>query len=183
MIGRCSRPSNFPHDTNSNQGSVASNVANVKQNQVRPMTLSEQDQDHPHSMIMRQTILPTTIIRSSDGGNQTTENGGSEIIYCNLTVPALPHPTRRKIRNSNESKEMDESVTFAQSSGDTTIEAIKERRRKNKKKTLIKPNPTLSPIHESGYSNPTSPIPCRHLNNAKANGMKTKIETNNSSSA
>lgn len=181
MIGRCSRPSHCPHDANE-QHSALPNNPNVKQNQVRPMTVSEQDQQHPHSMIMRQTILPTTIIRSGDGCIDSSENGATDIIYSNLSVPALPPPTRRKIRSPTDLEELAESLTFVHQQSQRTSGASNNRRRR--KNILRNRSPTLSPIHESGYSNPTSPIPCRHLNN----GTKTTVEplsaaNNNSSSA
>lgn len=173
MIGRCSRPSNCPHDP-SEQSSAPSNV---KQNQVRPMPVSDQDPQHPHSMVMHQTILPTSIIRGGDSGSE--QHGGSNVIYSNLSVPALPPPTRRKIRSPTDLEELADSLTFVhQQPQRSSGSSIGRRRRKN---ILRNRSPTLSPIHESGYSNPTSPIPCRHLKNGSANGTRTTTADNNSS--
>lgn len=185
MIGRCSRPS---HDI-ADSSAIPPHLANVKQNQVRPMNMSDQGQQPPHSLIMRQTILPTTIIRNGDGNINNTEIRGTEVIYSNLSVPALPPPTRRKIRSPTDLEELADSLTFANHQTQRNPVNTPSNNRRRRKNILRNRSPTLSPIHESGYSNPTSPIPCRHhLNNGHANNTKTTtsdsiIATNNTSSA
>uniref|UniRef100_T1GVY6 Palmitoyltransferase n=1 Tax=Megaselia scalaris TaxID=36166 RepID=T1GVY6_MEGSC len=91
-----------------------------------------------------ETILPTTIIR----------NNGE------LTMPVLPPPTRRKIPpNPTDLEELAE--TLSQQQQQLRIPPVNYRRQRRKHFMRTR-SPTLSPIHESGLSNPTSPQPCRH---------------------
>lgn len=134
MIGRYRRP----HCRHGGTSTV-----NIKQNQVRPLSASEQNSPN-------HTILPTSIIR--DESSVITSN--------NVTLPALPPPPRRKLRNSTDLQELADSLTFVQQP-----RYMPNNRRQRRKNVLRNRSPTLSPIHESGLSNPTSPQPCRHVNN------------------
>lgn len=146
MIGRYRRP-HCRHGTS---------TGTIKQNQVRPLSASEQNSpNHNH------TVLPTTVIRDDS----------SVITTSNVTLPALPPPPRRKLRNSTDLQELADSLTFVQQP-----RYLPNNRRQRRKNVLRNRSPTLSPIHESGLSNPTSPQPCRHANN-----MQHSI--NNSSAA
>lgn len=129
---------------------------NIKQNQIRPINTSSssssfttegssmKSSDDDITTIPIETILPTTIIRS---------NG-------ELTMPALPPPTRRKIPpNPTDLEELAE--TLSQQQQQLRIPPVNYRRQRRKHFMRTR-SPTLSPIHESGLSNPTSPQPCRH---------------------
>lgn len=104
----------------------------------------------------------------------------------NVSVPALPPPTRRKIRNTSDLDELAESLTFVQQQPLRHNGSSNGRRRR--KNLLRARSPTLSPIHETGYSNPASPQLCRHGATAPTT-YNTKIKTiinntsNNSSTA
>lgn len=97
-------------------------------------------------------------------------------------LPQLPPPSRRKIRNSTDLQELSMSLGFGeqqQQSGVADVRvfsgaaaagtasssrflpsgSVRRMRRKNAMRQL---SPTLSPIQESGQSNPTSPLPFRH---------------------
>lgn len=191
MIGRCRHPTNCRHETANGN---SQNAVSIKQNQVRPLSVP----DLPKNVIKTQILLPTSAIRggigtigAAAGGNATTNvslrgdsnfgggGGGSGVV----TVPALPPPTRRKIRNTSEIDELAESLTFVQQPLRHSGPSNGRRRRKNLLRTR---SPTLSPIHETGYSNPASPQPCRHGGTAPTNyKIKTIINntSNNSSTA
>lgn len=136
MIGRYRRP-HCRH--------ITSNVS-IKQNQVRPLSASEQHTNN--GTTNAQTILPTSAIR--DELQLTTPSSESNV------PPNLPPPPRRKIRNPTDLQELADSLTFVQQP------RFPNNRRQRRKNVLRNRSPTLSPIHESGLSNPTSPQPCRH---------------------
>ncbi len=140
MIGRYRRP-HCRHGTS---------AVNIKQNQVRPLSATEQNSPNQN-----QTILPTSIIRDDS-------------IATNITLPALPPPPRRKLRNSTDLQELADSLTFVQQP-----RYLPNNRRQRRKNVLRNRSPTLSPIHESGLSNPTSPQPCRHVNNMQQQSINS----------
>lgn len=100
----------------------------------------------------------------------------------NLERPAPPPPVRRKISTAADMQQLAETLSFIQNpqhhhhhlpskvqkvqrdqcaaqAMQRTIPVNNRRRRKNIFRTR---SPNLSPIHESGYSNPTSPQPFRN---------------------
>lgn len=94
--------------------------------------------------------------------------------------PAPPPPVRRKINTAADMQELAESLAFVQNPShhhhhypSRVINKHKEQIQKTppprpllmvnrKRRKNIFRSPNLSPIHESGYSNPTSPKPYRH---------------------
>ncbi|XP_075154132.1 uncharacterized protein LOC142227448 [Haematobia irritans] len=113
------------------------------------------------------SLLPTSIIRDDSSLTYSTTPVGL------ILPPALPPPTRRKIPNNPDLEELVETLTFASYSTATTpnssyspVQRLPSTngvyRRHRRKHFLLTRSPTLSPIHESGLSNPTSPQPCRH---------------------
>lgn len=75
-------------------------------------------------------------------------------------LPSAPAPNRRKIRQAHDLSDLTDSFDL-ESSGfqKTSISTIRRQRRKN---IIRNRSPTLSPIQESGLSNPTSPhLSCR----------------------
>lgn len=152
---------------------LPSNKVNVKANQVRPLTVSEEQQQHQHRHYQQpnecRSILPTSAIRGDD-----RDSDDNEIVYNNIQVPALPPPTRHKICSPSELEDLTKSLSFVQQPSNAVYQqpststsngkqpqhrfagnsSNSRRRRKNLLRTR---SPTLSPIHESGYSNPTSP--------------------------
>ncbi|XP_017131714.1 uncharacterized protein LOC108148906 [Drosophila elegans] len=106
-------------------------------------------------------LLPTSVIRDD-----------SVTTYTLTLPPALPPPTRRKMnQTTQEMAELAESLGFAsnlqhnqhsQTNSRTLPSLGNVYRRQRRKHFLRTRSPTLSPIHESGLSNPTSPQPLRH---------------------
>jgi len=186
MIGRCRHPTNCRHEATNG---TSQNAVSIKQNQVRPLSVP----DLPKNLTKNQMLLPTSAIRGGIGnighivtGNTTNASSRPDSNYGGVggvSVPALPPPTRRKIRNTSEIDELAESLTFVQQPLRHSGPPNGRRRRKNLLRTR---SPTLSPIHETGYSNPASPQPCRHGGTAPTNyKIKTIINntSNNSSTA
>ncbi|XP_034471983.1 uncharacterized protein LOC117779782 [Drosophila innubila] len=110
-------------------------------------------------------LLPTSVIRDD---TVTTS-------YTLTLPPALPPPTRRKMPNASELAELAETLGFvtshvqSQSHSHQSSNCSRQLpglgnvyRRQRRKHFLRTRSPTLSPIHESGLSNPTSPQPMRH---------------------
>lgn len=160
-----------PSHENASPGNVCrrdalpSHKVNVKANQVRPLSMSEeqvQQQNASH------TILSASMIGSVGHDHDSDDN---EIAYNNIQVPALPPPTRHKICSPSELEDLTKSLNFVQQPPSTvhqqssTATSSKQHRfagnssgsRRRRKNLLRTRSPTLSPIHESGYSNPTSP--------------------------
>ncbi|XP_061393542.1 uncharacterized protein LOC133329057 [Musca vetustissima] len=115
------------------------------------------------------SLLPTSVIRDDTSMTYSMNPAGV------ILPPALPPPTRRKIPINADLDELVDTLTFA--SYGTSNNAISSSyapvqrlpttngmfRRPRRKHFLLTRSPTLSPIHESGLSNPTSPQPCRHV--------------------
>lgn len=148
---------------------LPTNKVNVKTNQVRPLTVSEeQQQRHCQQPPTCYSIQPTSTIQRDD---QDENSDDSEISYNNIQVPALPPPSRHKICSPSELEDLTKSLNFVQQPSNavhqqsSTSTSSKQHRfagnssnsRRRRKNLLRTRSPTLSPIHESGYSNPTSP--------------------------
>lgn len=112
-----------------------------------------------------ETILPTSVIRDDHAMTYTTTP-----VLTFTMPPALPPPTRRKMPNPTDLEELAETLGFGSVSSNPSNASSMQRlpalnnvyRRQRRKHFLRTRSPTLSPIHESGLSNPTSPQPCRH---------------------
>ncbi|KAH8262847.1 hypothetical protein KR044_000831, partial [Drosophila immigrans] len=140
-----SSPSRNSSDSNSNSNS------------------SDLSSDHGGKELM---LLPTSVIRDDC---VTTS-------YHLTLPPALPPPTRRKMPNASELAELAETLGFVTSHASVSAPSSHSSsncsrqlpglgnvyRRQRRKHFLRTRSPTLSPIHESGLSNPTSPQPLRH---------------------
>lgn len=165
---------------------------NIKQNQVRPMDSLEQQceelqqqrrqqqsSSHDTTKNMPNHLHKTAL--TSDRDDILENNNPPNEMKSQITMPAPPPPVRRKISSAPaDMQELAESLSFVQNpshhhhhypsrvnkqkeqiqkaqSQQRPLLAVSRKRRKN-----IFRSPNLSPIHESGYSNPTSPKPCRH---------------------
>lgn len=199
MFGRCQQPHNHI-DSHTNNGNglrytkpPPSPRRNIKQNQIRPMDMLEQQcevlqqqrrhQSHDSCNMTTTKSMPNHLHNTAlTGRNDELSNNcislSNEIVTMKtITAPAPPPPpVRRKIISASaDMQELAESLSFVQNSShhhhhypsrsnkqkeqlqQRPILAISRKRRRN-----IFRSPNLSPIHESGYSNPTSPEPCRH---------------------
>lgn len=156
----------------------------IKQNQIRPLPEDTENANVPETngtssyhaeenlihngqyttAVQHQTILPTSAIRS-----ETIHH------HHQYTLPALPPPQRRKIKSPEEIQDLADTLSFVHQQqsqqnqqGSSTIirlsaPSINNSHRRLRRKQILRPrSPTLSPIHESGLSNPTSPLPYRH---------------------
>lgn len=159
-------------DCNSNSGTeypdTVAPIAAIKINQVRPITLTEE--------MLHQRPVPCQPPPPSaiSGSGDVIRQG----VRSSLSMPALPPPTRRRIASSPDLDELAEAISFVQNTHfvqtsptnqtapSRAFPSINRRRRKN---LLRNRSPTLSPIHESGYSNPASPQPGRHNANGVSN--------------
>ena len=104
-------------------------------------------------------------------GSNSTENINGEInshhqneLQLGSTPPSAPPPNRRKIKSSTDLQDLADTLSIIQpSSGIRVPPPNHQIRRQRRKNVLRNRSPTLSPIHESGLSNPTSPqLACRH---------------------
>ncbi|XP_058453887.1 uncharacterized protein LOC131431932 [Malaya genurostris] len=138
-------------------------AANIKQNQVRPLSTNECSSavvncGSPATILNYGVILPTSAIRND----------------ALPTMPVLPHPARRKLKNTTDDlHDLADTLAFVHqqqhSNAPNQLQPATVRipvhpsyRRSRRKNVIRNRSPTLSPIHESGLSNPTSPQPCRH---------------------
>lgn len=107
------------------------------------------------------TIKQNQIRPLPGGSNESlsaSANGEVLSSYSNMpSLPALPPPTRRKIKSPTDLQDLADTLSFIQPNTRITAHSYRRSRRKN---VLRNRSPTLSPIHE--MSNPTSPQPCRH---------------------
>ncbi|KAH8402981.1 hypothetical protein KR222_002249, partial [Zaprionus bogoriensis] len=129
-------------------------------------------------------LLPTSVIRDD---SVTTS-------YTLTLPPALPPPTRRKMPNASELAELAETLGFISSSSHQSqphptsnsrqLPALGNVYRRQRRKHFLRTrSPTLSPIHESGLSNPTSPQPLRHSLAAAASVAKCSPDVARSANA
>lgn len=126
MIGRYRRP-RCRHGINS--------VA-IKQNQIRPFPSTNSNESL--------AVPPQEISMLAIFNNESPP-----------LMPALPPPTRRKIKTTPELQDLADNLQFIQQPANSY-------RRNKRKHVLRNRSPTLSPIHESGLSIPNSPQTCRH---------------------
>jgi palmitoyltransferase ZDHHC1/11 len=113
-------------------------VNSLKQNQIRP--------------------LPGA--NSNDNIEAVAANGQGEA--HSTEVPSAPPPNRRIIKSPSDLQDLADTLSIIQPSG-VRVPPNHQIRRQRRKNVLRNRSPTLSPIHESGLSNPTSPqLACRH---------------------
>lgn len=112
--------------------------------------------------------------------------------------PAPPPPVRRKINTAADMQELAESLSFVQNPSHhhhhypSRVNKQKDQNHKaqppppprpllmvnRKRRKNIFRSPNLSPIHETGYSNPTSPKPYRHsMNTTTPRGSDSSSST------
>lgn len=180
-------------------GVAEQQVATIKQNQIRPLQL-QPDRGYDSGTSVTQATPPPPISSpshsassSSDLSSISNSTGNKEVMLLPTSVirddsvttsytltlpPALPPPTRRKMPNPSELAELAETLGFVSSGTHGTAGSNSRQlpslgnvyRRQRRKHFLRTRSPTLSPIHESGLSNPTSPQPLRHgLANSNSN--------------
>lgn len=114
-------------------------VNSLKQNQIRPLPGSTSS-DNVNGELSHQPV-------ESQSGS----------------VPSAPPPNRRKLKSPTDLQDLAETLSIIQPSGGVRMPPNHQIRRQRRKNVLRNRSPTLSPIHESGLSNPTSPqLACRH---------------------
>lgn len=146
----------------------------------------QQQSQQSHDTKNMPNHLHMTATPSEHGGGDELENNHhspEEIVTGKMIAqpPAPPPPVRRKINASADMQELAESLSFVQnpshhhhhypSRGNKQKEQMQQKAQPNQRPLLVVSrkrrknifrSPNLSPIHETGYSNPTSPKPCRH---------------------
>ncbi|KAL9707499.1 hypothetical protein quinque_011017 [Culex quinquefasciatus] len=173
MIDRYRRPRCRP-----GLAPAAAATGSVKQNQVRPLSTSECTTTVVAGMTAcgsgSPTILPTSTIRTDTPP----------------TMPALPPPVRRKLKNTTDDlQDLVNTLALVQQQQQQQQQQqnqqpmiripIHPSYRRSRRKTLIRNrSPTLSPIHESGLSNPTSPQLCRHSCSASISSLASGAAAN-----
>lgn len=157
MINRYRRPRCRSGSNSSGSSGISSSL---KQNQVRPLSASN------HSIENNANVAA---VETQTSNMTTTE------VQIETIPPSAPAPNRRKISTNSSTDLQDLAETLAiinpLSDNDGVREATaigqqlqqqQQIRRQRRKNTLRNRSPTLSPIHESGLSNPTSPqLACR----------------------
>uniref|UniRef100_A0A182K550 Palmitoyltransferase DHHC domain-containing protein n=1 Tax=Anopheles christyi TaxID=43041 RepID=A0A182K550_9DIPT len=106
------------------------------------------------------SLLPTSTIRGADDSSSPA-----------ITMPVLPPPARRRLKGgggmicAEQLPELMGDITVPSSTSSVRgpVHPPLSYRRSRRKNVIRNRSPTLSPIHESGLSNPTSPQPCRHV--------------------
>lgn len=195
MFGRCQQP-HYPNNAHVNNGNHTRHRSpsprrTIKQNQIRPMDMLEQQceelqqQRRQQSQQLHDTInMPNNLHKTADSEHTADElenNHPSPDDIVNVKTvahpPAPPPPVRRKINAPADMQELAESLSFVQnpshhhhhypSRANKQKEQVQKAQRpllvvSRKRRKNIFRSPNLSPIHETGYSNPTSPKPCRH---------------------
>ncbi|XP_001989113.2 uncharacterized protein LOC6561439 [Drosophila grimshawi] len=181
----------------------------IKQNQIRPLQLQPgRGYDNPAGTSSTGTTptppLPASCSSPSSGSSDlSNEHLGKEVMLLPTSVirddsvttsysltlpPALPPPTRRKMPNASELAELAETLGFISSQTQTSTTSAGSRhlpglgnvyRRQRRKHFLRTRSPTLSPIHESGLSNPTSPQPLRHGLAVSTSSVASSSNSNN----
>lgn len=169
---------------------------NIKQNQIRPMDTAEQQHER-HRQSYDSNHMPNNLHKSASNrrdeqnGNEAT---GEQVSGKTISMPPPP-PVRRKICQAPDIQDLAESLSFVQNPSHhhhhypsrTNNKTVKEQSvttnqsqaavqrpigvansRRRRKNTFRTRSPNLSPIHESGYSNPTSPQPCRSSHDSKS---------------
>jgi palmitoyltransferase ZDHHC1/11 len=124
-------------------------VNSLKQNQIRPLTGSNSS-DH----------VSSDAVASS---NENQPQSGS--------VPSAPPPNRRKIKSPTDLQDLADTLSIIQPSSGIRVPPNHQLRRQRRKNVLRNRSPTLSPIHESGLSNPASPQLCRHSCSASISSL------------
>lgn len=212
MFGRCQQPHYPNNNSHVNSGNnsghhhrTPSPRRNIKQNQVRPMDVLEQQCEELQQQRRQQSSSSSSAAASSSSLHDTTRNQPNHLHKAALTdrddllennnspndlaamksiaTPAPPPPQRRKISSAAaDMQELAESLSFVQnpshhhhhypSRGNKLKEPFQQQKAPSQQRPLLAisrkrrrnifRSPNLSPIHESGYSNPTSPKPCRH---------------------
>nr|NP_001245821.1 uncharacterized protein Dmel_CG17075, isoform B [Drosophila melanogaster]NP_608508.1 uncharacterized protein Dmel_CG17075, isoform A [Drosophila melanogaster]AAF51524.1 uncharacterized protein Dmel_CG17075, isoform A [Drosophila melanogaster]AFH03498.1 uncharacterized protein Dmel_CG17075, isoform B [Drosophila melanogaster] len=191
----------------------------IKQNQIRPLQLQAAGRGYANSTATPTPPASSpsrSSLESSDLSTSTSPSCGKKELmllptsvirddsvttYTLTLPPALPPPTRRKMnQTTQELAELAETLGFAsnlqhsQHNSQTNSRTLPSfgnvYRRQRRKHFLRTRSPTLSPIHESGLSNPTSPQPLRHhhqnlanSNSNPAKAMSSPMLNRNSGSA
>uniref|UniRef100_A0A182X153 protein S-acyltransferase n=1 Tax=Anopheles quadriannulatus TaxID=34691 RepID=A0A182X153_ANOQN len=125
------------------------------------------------------SLLPTSTIR---GAGDSSSSGA-------ITMPVLPPPARRRLKGgggmicAEQLPELMGDIAVPSSTSGSSVRGPvhppMSYRRSRRKNVIRNRSPTLSPIHESGLSNPTSPQPCRHVYPAtsSSNGTRPLVAT------
>uniref|UniRef100_A0AAG5D914 Palmitoyltransferase DHHC domain-containing protein n=1 Tax=Anopheles atroparvus TaxID=41427 RepID=A0AAG5D914_ANOAO len=123
-----------------------------------PSSLSSSSGGPGSPSVQLRSLLPTSAIRSDQASSSNAASGA-------ITMPVLPPPARRRLKGGciEQLPELLGDATSATGAVRVPVHPPLSHRRSRRKNIIRNRSPTLSPIHESGLSNPTSPLPCRHV--------------------
>ncbi|XP_035781094.1 uncharacterized protein LOC118460689 [Anopheles albimanus] len=194
MAAGTSSSSNSTTGTNGN----GHNPMVIKQNQIRPMTSCEYASALLSVPGFGMSMLAAAASAASGSacgtGSPTVQrrspSNGHPAERPSITMPVLPPPTRRRLKGGGGGiceqllPDLPDGFDGTPSPSSSTngigvrvpVHPPLAYRRSRRKTVLRNRSPTLSPIHESGLSNPTSPLPCRHVcapSSATASGGST----------
>lgn len=113
----------------------------VMPNQVEPEIITEPVVEEPEDVNPPESILPALMTGSP---------------------PAPPPPVRRRLADPDELQRLAETLASIQLPPATAVQLQQRRKVRRKRPLLQARSPALSPIHESGLSNPASPQTSRH---------------------
>lgn len=117
-------------------------INTLKQNQIRPLPGSNSNDNMSGD------------VDSTPSHHNEVQSG---------SVPSAPPPNRRKIKSPTDLQDLADTLSIIQPTSGIRVPPNNAVRRQRRKNVLRNRSPTLSPIHESGLSNPTSPqLACRH---------------------
>ncbi|XP_068151677.1 uncharacterized protein [Drosophila tropicalis] len=171
---------------------MSHHIGSIKQNQIRPLQIQAAGRGYASSTCTPPATSSPSRSSSESSELSTSESSGKEVMLLPTSVirddivttytltlpPALPPPTRRKMpQATQELAELAETLGFVTNSQQQSQQCNSRHlpslgnvyRRQRRKHFLRTRSPTLSPIHESGLSNPTSPQPLRHNANSNYN--------------
>ncbi|XP_052864604.1 uncharacterized protein LOC128271202 [Anopheles cruzii] len=150
--------------------SSAGTPAPPKQNQIRPMSSCEYA-----SALLSVPGFGASVLAAAAASSFASEVTQDPDRPMAITMPVLPPPTRRRLKGGGGGiseplpellVDVDQHSPPPAASGSAVrvpVHPPLAYRRSRRKNVLRNRSPTLSPIHESGLSNPTSPLPCRHV--------------------
>ncbi|KAH8273624.1 hypothetical protein KR018_004966 [Drosophila ironensis] len=212
LLGRYRRP-RCRHGPHHHGIAAKEHGGGIKQNQIRPLQLQAAGRGYATNSTTTPTPPASSPSRSSLESSELStstspSSGRKELMLLPTSVirddsvttytltlpPALPPPTRRKMnQTSQELAELAETLGFAshlqqqhqqsQTNSRTLPSLGNVYRRQRRKHFLRTRSPTLSPIHESGLSNPTSPQPLRHLHQLQSQNPAHANSNSNSNPA
>ncbi|KAK7867860.1 hypothetical protein R5R35_003530 [Gryllus longicercus] len=146
------------------RGAAAAGGGGVRPNQVRPSGDGPPQQTPVPSVLAKVEAADRAAAAAARNGGQVAPAPPPRVVS---SLPALGPPARRRLKDVSELKELSEALALVQQpAGFPDVAALREaftssQRRQQRMRSLQQQqrtrSPRLSPIRESGLSNPSSP--------------------------